>query len=111
MYICLGNGGDATGTDQSGVLVLGDDGSVAVTGASAALQEVVTIKMADMSDPALAAALFPPTMWIQLTGLRIVGGGVGTSTIAMTPSSADTRRPVRSAAQPSASVGSTMSKG
>ena len=86
MYICLGNGGDATGADQSGVLVLGDDGSVAVTGASAALQEVITIKMADMSDPALAAALFPPTMWIQLTGLRIVGGGVGTTAIAMTPS-------------------------
>ena len=79
MYICMGNGGDYSGTNQNGVVVLGNDPDVVITGASVG-GEVITVTM--LSTSIAVQLLGPKSMWIKITSISFTGS-TSTTNLAM----------------------------
>ena len=73
MYLCMGNGGDASSEPQVGVILFGT--SKITIAANSAGGDVVTMTMLDSkNDPSLA---YNPTMWVQLNAVSIVASNGG----------------------------------
>ena len=84
MYLCLGNGGDASSDSQAGVIIFGTT-KITVAGASAG-GDVVTMTMVDsknLKDANGNKILHIDSMWVQLTSLSIVSINGGSSLLAM----------------------------
>lgn len=86
MSLCLGNGGDATETDQTGVVIFGSPESITIGGGSARISETINISMVNVTgNPSLEELLFPPTMWIRLNKLSISDKFSASLTLSMRP--------------------------